>query len=235
MKKLHYLSLASLFTIALFAYISVSLMALQHLLVIIPGSYFLYRAIKNKDFKLSASSWCLVALIAIAIISNLLNWNLLQNGHAYHFFKLKYFLIALLGIFAYQALAQSEILTPGRIKLLLKILLVSTTLAGLSGLIAYKWGFNPLKMKAGCHPDRTCGMFGMYMTYAYSTQFFILLVIGLIFKMKNKVFPPFLLWAILLINSLGFFLSFARGPLVGLLAALPFFWARKSAKVFTLV
>jgi O-antigen ligase len=222
MKTMNHLTLASLFVFASFAYVSMSVMALHHVLLLIPGIYFLLHGPK----KLSGSAWCLLALWFIYIVSVLVNIPILQNPLKFHLLKTKYFLFGILGIGAFSALAKQQ-LDKKKIKLLIHIFLLTTAIASLSGLIAYWWGYNPLRMKPACHPERACGMTGMYMTYAYGLQFFLIASIGLALDTGKRYCRPWILYSSLSINALGFFLSYARGATLGLLLALPFFFRRK--------
>ena len=74
-----------------------------------------------------------------------------------------------------------------KIKFLIWAFLASTTIATVSGLIGLYTGFNPLKFKNACHPTRACGLYGMYMTYGYGINFFMVIVTGFLFY-KNKCF-----------------------------------------------
>lgn len=121
-----------------------------------------------------------------------------------------------------------------KIKILLWLFLIATTLASLSGLIGLFHGFNPLKMKEACHATRACGVYGMYMTYGYGISLFMVLLTGVLFFKKNfeKYIPDWLLYTAFAINLLGLFFSYARGGWLGYLVAIPFFFIKKKMKMF---
>ena len=227
---------AAVFALALFTFTAFSLAALHHLLIFVPGIYFLIWALKKDgELKLSKSGWALFALIAISILSVLFNFDDIPKPHK-NIFKLKYFILSLLGIFAYRRWFQLNH-SVKKIRLVINTFLVTTTFASASGLIGLFTGFNPLRFKAACHASRTCGMYGMYMSYGYGIQLFVVIVIGLfIYRHKIKLFVNYnILYIALLINVLGFVLSYARGAYLGLLAAASYVLFRKSKKAFFVI
>ncbi len=228
--KLSAVTYYSFYVLALFVFISVSFSALHHILLFIAGSYFTFLNIKRHNIlKKSGSYYALLALIIISIISILLN----PIEHPLkHLLKLKYYIIPLLG---YSAITYwfKHHYNPKKISLLIHSFLISTTIASTSGLIALASGFNPLKFKKACHATRACGMYGMYMTYAYGIIFVVLISLGLyIYRdhVKKLVNHKIVLLS-LIVNGLGFLLSFARGSYLGFFAALPFLLFSKSKRL----
>ena len=188
---------------------------------------------KDHNFKLSGSAWVLLGVIGIAVLSIIVN----DVPNAMRIIlKLRYFLIGILMIFALEAWFK-ENTSVQKIKWIIYLFLICATIASLSGLVAKYAGYNYLKMKPACHADRTCGMYGMYMTYAYGMQFFLIINLALIIfykKLLVKLNLPFLL-IVFLINGVSFYLSYARGAYLGFLAAIPFFFLRNNVKRFTWV
>lgn len=226
-------TILSLLCLALFIFTSISLSALSHIFIVIPVLLIFLRPGAKFDIALSYSAKFLLAFIIFSCISVLVNWELYDHPVKY-LFKVKYFLIGFLAIFAYQKYFENYNDSHDKtVKVLLHLFIISTTLATLSGLIALYSGFNILKWKEACHPVRACGMYGMTITYGYGIQFFCILLLGMIVHYKK--IERFVSWQIisssLAINLLGLYLSYARGALVGFLVALPFFFYRKK-KVF---
>jgi O-antigen ligase len=226
----------ALWILALGAFTSVSLMALFHVFILIPGVYFLIDEIKTSRFHLGKSTWSLLGMIVAIGLSVLANLDQLGSDAWDHFFKAKYFILAILSIFAFRAWF-NEKATASKLRWLVGAFFLSTTLATTSGLVGLFHGFNPLKMKQACHAERACGLFGMYMTYGYGISLFSVLMTGVLLyigQFKTIVSRP---WAILvwLINLLGTFFAYARGGWLGYLAAVPFYFLKGRVKTFCLV
>jgi O-antigen ligase len=223
---------ASLLFLAAFLFTSISLSAAHHILLIVPGFYLLYKSIKNKSLNFSTSAYLLIAIIIWSAISVFANWSNINNP-VHNIVKLKYLIIGIVSIPAFRYFFETYA-DNKKVKILVNTIIISTTLASLSGLIAYKFGYNPLKMKPACHPTRTCGMYGMYMTYGYGIGLFLSLLTGMLFyfkDLKNLVSKKLLIGS-LLINLLSFALSFARGAYIGYFLSLPFYFYRKNKKLF---
>lgn len=229
---LHMLTLASLYVIATSLFTSNSISALHHILIFIPACYFTYEAIKKDEWNLPWSWWALGALLDICIVSVLVNTDIIDRPMN-SIFRTKYFLITLMMIYPLRALFQ-EYLTSKHIRNLLWLILISTSIASLSGIIALYSGFNPLKMKPSCHPERACGLYGMYMTYGYGIALFMVINVGLWLnrsKIKNLV-PTWLITTSLVINGSGMILSYARGAWIAFVVAVPFYFYKKHKKAF---
>lgn len=222
----------SLLVLAAGIFTSVSLSAVSHILVVLPGLYFLFRHLKERKFALSKSAWALVVLIAIIFLSVFTNLNIVPHPLK-NIFKSKYFIIGILSFFAFTEIF-TNYLDDKKKKLLLNLFVIATTVATLSGLIALYTGFNPLKFKEACHPRRACGLYGMYMTYGYGISLFCVLLTGMLIyrdKVKQWISPRLLTFA-LVINLAGLFFSYCRGGWIGYGAALPFFFLRGNKKFF---
>lgn len=232
MKWMLSLSFLSIAVVALSAMTSISLGALSHLFIILPGVYFFAKApLKFKE--LSLSQWSLLGLIDVILLSVLVNWSSLGDPVG-NLMKSKYFVLTFLGMYAYREVWKSAFLDPKKQKILLYLFLVSTTVATLSGLVGLATGFNPLRFKEACHETRACGLFGMYMTYGYGIGMASVLMVGLFIykeRIQNLISLPFL-YACTLINILGLYLSFARGAWIGFAVALPFFFFKEHKKAF---
>jgi O-antigen ligase len=226
------LTFAALFILALATFTSLSISAGSHIFILIPGLYFLY---KKSNQQLSKSSWALIGLFLSVVLSVVFNLDIIERP-VRHIFKGKYFLFAVLWMIAFRKLFIEHI-TKKQIKILLWVFLIATTLASLSGLIGLFAGYNPLKMKPPCHPSRACGVYGMYMTYGYGISLFVILNIGLLYyreKVKEYL-PAWLIVTSLVINSLGLYFSYARGGLLAIFVAIPFFFLKDNLKRFLLI
>jgi len=229
------LAYAALIILAIGIFTSVTVSAVSHILMLIPGFYFLWIEIKNGDLQLKKSSYCLLLLLLIVICSVVFNIDIIKFPIK-NILKGKYFLMGILGIFLLRHLF-NHYLDHRKKKILFHVFIWATTLATLSGLIALWTGFNPIKMKAACHPTRACGVYGMYMTYGYGISLFTVLLSGiLIFRkqVKNIIDSKWIVLA-LIINLAGLFFSFARGGWLGLILALPFFFFKNNKKYFIAV
>ncbi|GAB4408133.1 MAG: hypothetical protein OHK0056_08970 [Bacteriovoracaceae bacterium] len=231
---MHMLTLASLYVIATSLFTSNSVSALHHILVFIPSIYFLIEAIKKDEWSLPWSWWALGALFDVCFFSVLVNTDIIENP-VNSIFRAKYFLITLMMIYPLRALFK-EYIQPKHIKHLLWLILISTSIASISGLIALYTGFNPLKMKPSCHPERACGLYGMYMTYGYGIALFMVVNVGLWLKRKmfSQYIPTWLITASLAINGMGMILSYARGAWIAFFIAVPFYFFKKHKKAFLL-
>ncbi|MDD0852502.1 O-antigen ligase family protein [Halobacteriovorax sp. GB3] len=226
------LTYASLFVLAAGIFTSVSFSALSHIFIIIPGFYFAIKFYKEKPFKLPRSFWFLGAMCIAIVASVLMNTDSIERPFK-NISKIKYFLLPMLGVFAYFYTFKNW-MTAKREKVLFNTFLLATTVATISGIIGLYSGFNPIKMKDACHATRACGLYGMYMTYGYGISLFMVLMTGIVlykdrFTKYINVNLIYLVWAI---NFIGLILSYARGAWIGFLVALPFFFFKKNRKIF---
>lgn len=173
--------------------------------------------------------WAIVAVCLSILFSVVFNWSDMTRPLK-NLSSMKYFIIPFFGIFALRKVEWSE----KRIRTLLYLLMITTSIATISGIIGLYSGYNPLKMKTACHTDRACGLYGMYMTYGYGIGLFMVLMTGLLIyrdQVKNIINQK-VIYAAWVINAVGLFLSYARGAWLGFLIALPFFFLRTNKKLF---
>lgn len=235
-KKLDNTIYVALFCLAAFTFTSISLTALFHILILIPGIYLAIKSYQNSKFeKLSKSSILLLTVIIWSALSVFANWEIIQNP-MHNLKKLKYLIIGLISVptFRYFFSLANEEVSQKRIKILLNTFIIATTLASLSGLIALMSGFNPLKFKTACHATRACGMYGMYMTYGYGIALVLTILSGFVLKRQliQKILSIKILIPCFLINLIGFALSYARGAYIGYFCSIPFFFFKKNKKRF---
>ncbi len=236
---MHRLTYASLVILAIGIFTSVSISAISHILILPPIFYFLF--VDRSELKIILKSKTLLGLAIVCmsiLLSVLFNFADMPEPLK-NLSKIKYFLLPLLAIPAYKAM-YSEFLSEKKMKTLIYLFFIATTLASLSGLIGVFSGFNPLKMKPACHATRACGLYGMYMTYGYGISLFMVFVSGVALAWKKsaqlqRLIPAWLLTATLIINFAGLFLSYARGAWIGFALALPFYFFKEHKKRFLLV
>lgn len=210
------LTYASLIVMGIGSFTSVSFSAIGHILLLPPAVFFTIKAAKEGTLtKLPKSSWALWGVVFSIICSVLINWSDMHTP-VKAIMKAKYFVLPLLGIYAYRETFEHW-MDLKKIKILLGLTLFATTLASVSGLVGMFTGFNPIKFKAACHPSRSCGLFGMYMTYGYGISMYVVLAIVMFFQMKVwKNISPW--WALLInafVNGIGLIASFSRGAWIG--------------------
>ncbi len=217
----------SLIILAIGAFTSISLLALSHVLLIPPLIYFTIYSDKN----LAPSQKALFGLCIAIVFSIIFNWEEILNLK--DSFKLKYFLIPALAIFAYREAFKNYIDFKRR-KTLLHLFLFSTTIATISGIIAIYTDFNYLTQKNNLNPGRASGTNGMIMTYAYGMGLLMIILTGLVInreKFKNYISPK-LLYIYWIINFLGLYISYARGAWLGFFFTAPLLFWRRDKKIF---
>jgi O-antigen ligase len=228
---MEYLILGSLMVLALGFLMSISFMAVHHVLIIIPIFYFLP---KTNWKRLKINNWALIIFALILPITiALASKNEITLGY-FNIMKFKYYLIgALMG--APLAWWFKTKATEKQIRAILWAALISSSLASLAGMIALYTGFNPLKMAPPTSLTQNCGMFGMLMSYAHSEAILCVLLVGVILNYKNtfsKYIPMWLLASASLINLAGFITSYTRGALLAFILAIPFYFFKAHKKTF---
>jgi O-antigen ligase len=235
-KSCYRLTLASLFVLAISIFTSVTLSALSHVLIGIPGLYFFLKFLRERPFKLPLSFLAQLGF-ALAIISSvLLNLDIIETP-TWNIAKVKYQLFALTGVFAYYYTFKNY-LTNKHKKVLLYTFFIMTSLATISGIIGLYTGWNPLRMQEACHPTRACGLYGMYMTYGYGISMFLMIVFGLYVRrgkeFKNLNLNSTFLVIIFAINFAGLYLSYSRGAWLAFVFSIPFFFFKENKRRFAM-
>ncbi len=217
-KKISCFILLSLVVLAVGLLTSISLMSGFHLLMILPILY----CGKNYDWKkFPKSGWALLALVLILILSVVVNHNIVARPMK-NIFKVKYYLIGALSLiplrFYFQEYLTSEKSEKVLRGLLLTLLLASTA-ATVSGLIAYFTEFNPLRM-AHVNSHRNGGVFGMLMTYGHSIAWLsvLLVAMSLQYKSVKKLITLRPLLFFTSISIVGLFTSHVRGAWIAFFA-----------------
>lgn len=227
---MEYMIFGSLMVLALGFLMSISFMALSHVLIVVPVLYFLP---KTNWKKLSVSNWALIVFSILIPISIALTANDPLSLKYFNIMKFKYFLLGALMATPIAWWLKNKA-TDKQIKSLLWAALISSSLASAAGMIGLYTGFNPLKMGPPCTKDQNCGMFGMLMSYAHSEAILCVLIFGLFlyYKKIEKYVPFKLLIAATLINFSGFITSYTRGALLAFIIAIPFYFFKHHKRKF---
>lgn len=209
---------------------SISILAISHILLIVPALYF----IPKTNFKaLNKSAWALIALTITLILSVLVNQDISVLGYK-PITKIKYFIFGFLAIAPFSYFFKNN-WNDKKIKYLIYAFCISTTIATCAGLIGLKTGINPITFKE-VDRIRNAGVFGMVMNYAHNLSYFLVIILGMIVyhkKLEKFISLKFLL-IIFAINLIGLFASFTRGAWLGFLVGVPFFFFKNNKKWFAL-
>ncbi|MFT6069612.1 MAG: O-antigen ligase [Bacteriovoracaceae bacterium] len=214
---------------------SISIAGVSHIFLALGTMVYAYQNPKEylKELNLKkATRLSLLIFIVVIVLSVISNWSEIERPLK-NIFKIKYFLIPLLSLPAIKAFFTKEA-SKKQSLFLIRLFLISTTVATISGLIGLYTGFNPLKFKDACHETRACGLYGMYMTYGYGMALFTILASGLLIYLKElkEWFSFKFLLPVVVVNFLGLVLSYARGGMLGFVLGLPFFFLKKNPKKF---
>lgn len=230
-KKIHWLTYASLISLALGLFTSITFSALHHIFLIIPCIYFLNKT----DFRSwPKSAWALLVLIVIIFLSVVVNSDKMVEGY-FPLTRTKYYLFGLLSIAPISSYFETLNKEERTIKIsqLLYAFLIATTLAGMSGMSGVFFGFNFLKFKFG-FSERNGGLAGMLMNYAHNLAFFHIFITGLVLYKNeiNKYLNLNFLYGVWIINTFALFTTYTRGAWLAYVVATPFFFVKKNVKSF---
>lgn len=229
-KNLAYMVYGALMVLAIGLVTSTTILALSHILMIVPIGYFLAKA----DYKsYPKSAWALLAMAFIIILSVLFNQDIAVKGYT-ALSKSKYFFIGFLSI-APLAWFFKNHCTEKKISQFLYMFCIATTFATLVGIFSRSGEFNPVTWRA-VSPIRNAGLFGMVMNYAHNLSFFLIIITGLVIyrnKIKNLI-NVYFLYAVFGINLIGLYLTYTRGAWLAYLVAVPCFLFKNNKKYFVI-
>jgi O-antigen ligase len=201
---------AALFFLAAGIFTSVSILSAYQVLFAIPLAYYMFTAIKEKNFKLPTSGWFLLAFTVVALLSLILNYDLIPKPSK-NFGRLKYFIFGVGGIFVLRAWVQ--VANDKTKKILANTFFVSIVVAAIYAIYHF------IFLSQG----RAKGLTDT-MRYGYGSAMMLLTLLSAILhqeKIKSwfnwKVALP-----VLLIGFIGMYLTYTRGALLGFLCGLPF-------------
>ena len=201
---------ASLFFLAAGIFTSVSILSVYQILFAVPLMYFLWWAIMKKDFKLPVSGWFLVAFTIAAVISLLVNFDLVPRPSK-NFGRVKYFIFGICGIYVFRHWLGHASEKAKRI--LINTLLLSLVVAGL---YAFWEFFISGKARVKSLTDT--------MRYGYGSAMALLSLLSAILH-REKIKSWFnWKWGLIafIIGFSGMYLTYTRGALLGFLCGLPF-------------
>ncbi len=226
----HFMTLASLYLLAISGFVSISAMAGTHLLILPSVIYFSLVFLRDGDLPYPRAGVALVALFSFGVISVFVNYPEMKDPF-YSIRSLKYFLAGALSIIPYAYLLKDLKMNDKHLKRMINLFLFTVIAAHLSGFIAMKTGFNFFRQKTVTDTTRAMGLFGNIMTYGYETSWLVIFFSG-VALLKNKLYqlankPMF--WSALVLSYIGLYLSYCRGALLATLIAIPllFFFLRR--------
>jgi O-antigen ligase len=226
--KLTYFSIWSL---ALFSFVSLSATALSHILIVVPGLVYFIQKARSGDLKIEKSSWALIAMIVVGTLSILNAPDV--NNKVKMIFKLKYLMIGFLAIFPMRELFKT--LKAKQVSIVVSVFLVLLAIGNIAGIYALFSQYHPLRMKPASDPWRAAGMYGMAITYGYGIELILILMTGLAWVLKKKISAfvnPYIFWVSYFTTVAGFYFAFARGAMLAFIFSIPFLFIKTNKKIF---
>lgn len=230
-KLLDFLIFGALFILALGLVTSTSILALSHILMIIPCIYF--ATITNWK-AMPKSAWGLLAFIVTIIISILFNLEIMKNGLK-PILKAKYFFFGFFSLIPFAYLLKNK-LSEKRKELLINTILIASVVAMIAGTIGKNTGYNPLLFKK-VNIDRNAGLMGMVLNFAHNLSYFMVLFTTILISFwkdisRNK---KIIYLIILAINIFSLCTTFTRGAILAFIAGVMCYFLKdikKFLKVF---
>lgn len=187
---------------------SVSILSVYQILFAIPLIYYTALAIKNKDFQLPKSSYWLLAFAAVALLSLVINFELVPKPSK-NFGRLKYFLFGVSGIFVLRVWLKDA--SDQAKALVMNVFLASIVIAG----SVTVWSFLRGDPRAKGLTDT--------MRYGYGSAMLLLALLSGILHHKKLSFLN-LRFAMIafIIGFAGMYATYTRGALLGFICGLPF-------------
>jgi O-antigen ligase len=199
---------AALFFLAAGIFTSVSILSAYQVLFAIPLAYYVFIAFKEKNFKLPMSGWFLLAFTVVALLSLIVNIDLIPKPSK-NFGRLKYFIFGVGGIFVLRAWVQ--VATDKTKKILINTFFLSIVVAGIYAVFSIR------------SDARAKGLTDT-MRYGYGSAMMLLTLLSAMLhheKIKSwfnwKVALP-----VFIFGFIGMYLTYTRGALLGFLCGLPF-------------
>lgn len=201
----------SIFFLAAGIFTSVSILSGYQVLIVIPMAYYGYLAVKNKQVKLPVSAWFLLAFFAVALLSCVLNYELMPNP-AKNFGRLKYFLFGIAGIFAFKAWLEQA--SDKAKSILLNTFYLSVAVAAI---------YSVYYIAKLATDGRAKGLTET-MRYGYGSAMSMIVLLSAILHHKElgKWFNWKVAVPVLILGLIGMYLTQTRGALLGLMCGLPF-------------
>lgn len=201
---------AALFFLAAGIFTSVTILSAYQILFTIPAIYYTYLAIKEKNFKLPTSAWFLLAFAAVAILSLVMNIDLVPKPSK-NFGRVKYFLFGVAGIFALRPWLKD--VSDNTKKLLVNTFFLSIVVSAIYAI--YNFTASPIGRAKGLTDT---------MRYGYGSGMVLLTMLSAILH-QEKIKSWFnwrLAVPVFIFGFVGMYLTYTRGALLGFLCGLPF-------------
>jgi O-antigen ligase len=200
----------SIFFLAAGIFTSVSILSGYQVLIVIPMVYYGYLAVKNKQVKLPVSAWFLLAFAAVALLSCVLNYELMPNP-AKNFGRVKYFLYGVAGIFVFRVWLKEA--SDKAKSILTYAFFLSVAVAAI-----YSMYYVTI-----ASDGRAKGLTET-MRYGYGSAMSMLLLLSAI--LHHEKFGKWFNWKlaipVLLLGLIGMYLTYTRGALLGFMCGIPF-------------
>jgi O-antigen ligase len=205
---------AALFFLAAGIFTSVTILSAYQILFAIPLAYYIYLAFKNKDFELPKSAWFLLAFTAVALLSLIINYDLIPKPSK-NFGRLKYFLFGVGGIFVLKSWLKEA--TDQTKKILVNTFLISIIFAGTYVIYSYIRNVLILEIDGRGRPLTET------MRYGYGSGMILLSLFSLILHREkvSKWFDFRIGLIALIVGFTGMYLTYTRGALLGFISGLP--------------
>ncbi len=218
-------------SLALGFFLSISLISLFQILIFVP---FFISFIKNK--KLPTVQLVLLLLILQMLLSNIFN-SLFSPLESYT--KLSLWILIWLSYYGFQYLNEKGFFTNKRKKTLLNLLIGAAIIATIYGYFKYFLHFDLVKWIEVFPQDRRIGGFSGIMRYGYGLGALITsAVCYFIYAKKNEIMIPNLIIFCVCFIFIGFYLSYTRGAILGMLLAIPiglYYYHKKISIIVALI
>ena len=201
---------AALFFLAAGIFTSVTILSAYQILFAIPLAYYIYLALKNKDFELPKSAWFLLAFTVVALLSLIINYDLIPKPSK-NFGRLKYFIFGVGGIYVYKVWLDE--VTNRAKKIILNIFYLTILIS--ASYAIYTYAISEISRGSGLTET---------MRYGYGTSMVLLILLSSV--LNNKHFGDWFNFKtasfFFVIGFFGMYFTYTRGALLGFLCGLPF-------------
>lgn len=220
-QRLYYSIYVGIIFLSLGIFVSVSVPSLYHIFMVVPCVYFTWKYLKS-GYKLPKSSYALIGLVLTGYLSNIVNYDGL-NDVMRSFGKQKYYIFAVLSIFPLKAFFKNYVGTR-QLKIIINIFFFTIIAAAIFGTFKYRYDFNLLKMAHEYTKHSRVGGFTGIMRYGYGMGFVLTFMISMLLYRKKltAIISPKWFYLTLIFGTAGFVLSFTRGAILGVFCSLPF-------------
>jgi O-antigen ligase len=203
-----------------------------HSFMVIPGVYAAYQLINSKKYFVSKSQMWMGVFTLVTFLSIIMNLDIIESPF-FHFRKTKYYIALFLTPYALYFF-RDKFRDPKFFSRLFHLICIFSAIASVTGMIALKLGYNPLKFGKPLYvPGRNSGLYHTCMTYAYGLSMFLVMKVSMLInfeKFKDKVNFKVLIIT-LVINCVGLYFSFTRGGVLAFLVISPLCFWWKNRKV----